>query len=257
MKAGDHPFDYVPFRPVQRLGKKQMQSQAQAVDEQAVEQGLDKAQSLSDVHVTLLPPAHHGHQEATNDQEEHQAKLNFSIMERFWKTRQDFGLARIQMGALLCLIKDHKLWRGYAETWDAFLGKENVNTHAARQYMGVAKKFVFEMDLPSDVLAKMSLAGMTALEKAATTMTEANQHEIVAVLSTLAERDAVQRLIELSCEDEEPTKNKPSLRVLRILKEFSELPPDMQQEVRDKIAAGDRRRSLAKEADEREIAEGR
>ena len=123
--------------------------------------------------------------------------------------------------------------------------------------MGVAKKFVFEMDLPSDVLAKMSLAGMTALEKAATTMTEANQHEIVAVLSTLAERDAVQRLIELSCEDEEPTKNKPSLRVLRILKEFSELPPDMQQEVRDKIAAGDRRRSLAKEADEREIAEGR
>ena len=53
MKAGDHPFDYVPFRPVQRLGKKQMLSHSQAVDEQAVEQGLDKAQSLSDVRLHL------------------------------------------------------------------------------------------------------------------------------------------------------------------------------------------------------------
>lgn len=215
----------------------------------AIAEGFGRAETLSGINVTFTAPisknpAPVGSAEAAEEES------NYDIMKRFWKARTEFGLSRIQMGAFLHMIKTHRLWTGYAENWDSFLAKENVNPNAARQYMSVAKKFVFELDLPQQTLAKLSLAGITALEKAANTMSKENQEEVIAILDTLAERDAIQQLMELAKEDE-PVKDKPSLRVLSILKQIYELPPDMQQQVKEKLVLHDKRRNVTREADDR------
>lgn len=233
-------------RPVHRAAEKPKASS------ETVAMGVTRAEGLSNIHVTFNTPPNPGQELPAGSVEAAEADANFEMLKRFWEARKEFGLARIKMGAFLHLIKDHKMWRGVAESWEAFLAKENVNSNAARQYITVARRFVFELDLPEKTLAKLSLAGITALEKAAMTMTLQNQDEVIAILDSLAERDAITQLMEMSKEDA-PVKNKPSLRVLSILKQFSELPPDMQQQVKEKIMGNEKRRAAARDADDQAI----
>lgn len=239
-----------PFKPVQRPVHRKAEK-AQASPE-TIAKGVTRAEGLSNIQVTFNPPEGALQQFPPGSAEAVQGEANFDMLKRFWEARKEFGLSRIKMGAFLHLIKDHQMWRGVAGSWEGFLAQENVNSNAARQYIAVAKRFVFELDLPEKTLAKLSLAGITALEKAATTMTPENQIEVIAILNDLTERDAIQRMMELSKEDE-PVKDKPSLRVLSILKQFSELPPDMQQQVKEKIMGNEKRRTAAREADDRAI----
>ena len=204
--------------------------------------------------MTNLKVSFKGSPEPTSDvvleaEEAEEAARNYEVLQQFWSSRTSFGLARIKMGAYLHLIKQHKLWRGVSESWDAFIARENVNPNAARQYMTVAKKFVFEMDLPEETLAKLSLAGITALERAANTMSEHNQEEVVTILSELTERDAIQRLLEMS-DKEEQKANKPTLRVLRLLKEYHEMPPDLQAEFKGKIMKTESKKEKEKLSDD-------
>ena len=237
------------FRPVQRPVPQRQQEPV--VNTAAIADGFRRAETLSGINVTFkTPPMQSTAEPGTPEAEEEES--NFDIMKQFWDARMHFGLSRIKLGSYLHLIKTHRLWKGFAESWEGFLAKENVNPNAARQYMAVSKKFVFELDLPQQTLSKLSLAGITALEKAANTMSKENQEEVIAILDTLAERDAIQQLMEMAKEDD-TVKDKPSLRVLSILKQISELPPDMQQQVKEKLAMGDKRRTAAREADDRAI----
>lgn len=237
------PQNPAPFKPVQRQPLKSAQKNL------PIPEGFKRAENLSGINVTFNNKPLENNAPAGSE-EAAEAEANFDIMKQFWDARMQFGLSRIKLGSYLHMVKSHRLWIGFADSWEGFLAKENVNSNAARQYMAVAKKFIFEMDLSQQVLAKLSLAGITALEKAATQMTKENQEEIVAILSELAERDAIQQLLELSHEDE-PVKDKPNLRVLSLLRQFSELPPDMQLQFKEKILGNEKRRKASREADER------
>lgn len=163
-----------------------------------------------------------------------------AILGQYRRTRVDFGMARMRMGSYLYLIRENKLWQGQAENWEAFLAAENINTHAARQYINVARTFIFDMDLPQETLGRLSVAGISALEKAGKVISDDNREEVIAVLANLSERDAIQRIVELS--SGEPTQpSQPSLRVLKLLREFFEMPPDMQSEFLGKLGNTRRR----------------
>lgn len=176
-----------------------------------------------------------------------------AILAQYKNARVEFGMSRLRMGSFLCLIRDNKLWQGQAENWEAFLADQNINVHAARQYISVAKTFIFEMDLPEETLARLSVAGISALEKASKVINESNREEVVAVLAGLSEKDAMQRIIELST-GEQPQADKPSLKVLRLLKEFYEMPPDLQMEFIGKVDGNRRSRERRNAAEARDSA---
>jgi hypothetical protein len=157
------------------------------------------------------------------------------VLDEYRLARMHFGLSRIKMGSYLHLIQENKLWRGRAESWSAFLAAENLQPNAIRQYINVARTYVFELDLPDNVLAKLSLAGISAMEKAGKIINDSNKEEVISALTTLAEKDAVQRIIELSASAAVSGPPSTEMRVLRLLKEFYGLPPDMQSDFKDKL----------------------
>jgi hypothetical protein len=167
--------------------------------------------------------------------ESEQAK---AIQIGFRKARTKFGLARLELGSFLHTMRMSKLYLGEAENWEAFLAAENLNPHAARQYMTVAKKFIFELNVSEEMLGKLALAGITALEKAAPVINQENQEELLSALIGLGEKDAIQRLIELSSGDE-PKPEKATMRVITLLREYHNMPPDLQREFRLKIERND------------------
>lgn len=163
-----------------------------------------------------------------------------AILAQYRQSRMEFGLARMRMGSYLHLVRENKLWEGISESWESFLASENINAHAARQYINVAKTFIFEMDLPEETLGRLAVAGITALERASREINEENRDEMVSILTGLSERDAIQRILELSSGESGIT-DRPQLKVLRLLKEYYLMPPDMQIDFLDKIG-GKRRR---------------
>lgn len=182
------------------------------------------------------------------------------ILRGYRAARLDFGLNRIQLGAHLHLIKDHNLWAGLAKTWEEFLATENINSHAARQYITVAKKFVYELDLDEAMLRKLSTAGMSALEKAAKIITDENKDEMLSVLTALSDRDAIQRMVEMTTDvneaNAEANSEKTTFSVLRILKEYHQLPPELQQEFRIRLETQEQfrhKRNAQKPADAKEL----
>ena len=168
------------------------------------------------------------------------------ILRGYRAVRASFGLNRIHLGAHLHLIREHKLWKGVAESWEEFLASENLNPNAARQYMNVAKKFVYEMDLDDELLAKLSTAGISALEKAGRVINDGNKEDILAALMSLSERDAIQRIIEISSAAQDKASQAPTLRVLKVLREYHDLPPDLQQEFRSRLHANEAARTHRK-----------
>ena len=159
------------------------------------------------------------------------------LLADFRRSRTRFGVARMELGARLHLAREHRLWEGVAESWESFLAAENINPNAARQYMTVARKFVLELQLPAPVLERLCAAGITALERAARAMTPDNQAKMVALLSVLPEGDAVQRIIELGAREAPSGESGAAeLRVVRLVREYMQLPPDLQGRFRDRIA---------------------
>lgn len=157
------------------------------------------------------------------------------LLGEYRKSRIKFGMARMRMGAFLHIIKSNKLWEGVAESFDSFIAAENINPHAARQYMSVAKTFIFDMKLSEEVLSKLSIAGISALDKASKLIGEENRDELVEILANLSERDAIQRIMEMSTSEVTGT-SKPALRVLRLLREYYEMPPDLQFDFLGKLS---------------------
>lgn len=159
------------------------------------------------------------------------------ILRGYRETRMEFGLSRMKLGAHLSVIRRQRLWEGIAESWEAFLGSENINPQAARQYIAVADKFIYDLQLTDDTLRKLAGAGISALEKAARVINDDNKDDILASLISLSDRDAVQRIIEIASGIEDSKPEQASLRVLKMLREYYALPPDMQMDFRNRLPA--------------------
>lgn len=164
---------------------------------------------------------------------------SLAVLSQYRSARLNFGRDRIHLGSYLHLIKEQKLWKGLALSWDEFLASENINPHAARQYINVAKKFIFELNVDEVSLSKLSIAGISALEKAAKIINDENKDEVIGALTALSEKDAIQRILELTSDGDSNT-DKPTLRVVRMLRDFYEMPPDLQIEFMNKIQGRNR-----------------
>lgn len=153
----------------------------------------------------------------------------------FRQARQQFGMDRIQLGALLVVIRQNSLWKGRATSWNEFLAAEHINPNAARQYMNVASRLVFDMNLDEVTMAKLASVGLTALDKAMRVITPENRDQVLTLLTSLGEKDAIQAIIDMGDAGKGQDAQKINLRVIRLLRDFHDLPPDLQQEFRSTI----------------------
>ena len=101
-----------------------------------------------------------------------------------------FGLLRFQMGALLLAVKQQELWKGRAQSFAGYLEEEKIKMSAARQYMKVAEKLMFELRLEEDQLQALSRTSMTTLAKACEKMNADNMDVLISQMTALSDRDA-------------------------------------------------------------------
>lgn len=165
------------------------------------------------------------------------SRIGQSIYVLLKAAQRRFGLARIEIGALLCEIKDHSLWEGRAASFSAFLEEERINSSAAYSYMKVARKLFRELALSDRDFNKLSTVNMGTLELAADIIDHGNKAEIIDVLSVLGERDARQVLLEMIDakippeSQESPSPQVRSKQASKVLAAFKALPDDQRLEV--------------------------
>lgn len=149
-----------------------------------------------------------------------------------------FGEARIEMGALLEVIRSKALWRGRALSFTAYLEDERINETSAYQYMRVAKRFFYELRLSQSEIDEISMVGMRLLDQAAKIITKDNKDEIIAMLVCLGERDARAALAEYAEGNPAPElvlpenrRPKMSAPVAKLYREIRSLPDDQKIEL--------------------------
>lgn len=142
-----------------------------------------------------------------------------------------FGLIRFQIGALLLAIKHKNLWHGKAGSFYEYLESERIKKSAARQYMRVAEKFMFELKLDDAHLLALSRVSMTTLVKACEKITKENLSEVVFLLEGLSDRDANHALEDFESHGRAlETRRETSQKVRKMVTEFYGLPNDLRVE---------------------------
>lgn len=153
------------------------------------------------------------------------------------QARMRFGAARIEIGALLEVIRSKGLWVEHAATFASYLEEYGLNDSAAYLYMRVARRFFFDLKLSQTQINSLSLVSMRVLDIAARIATPANKDDILAIVTTLNERDARVALSELGTNEAESTPKLPdhrpksSAKVAKIYREFRSLPDDQRLEL--------------------------
>lgn len=156
-----------------------------------------------------------------------------AIYDRLRDARNRFGLIRLEMGILLDQIHKEKIWEGRAATFGAFLEEERINTSSAYDFMRVARKFFFELQLSDEEFNSIASVNMGILSLASQVITKDNKDEVIGYITVLSERDAKQVLLELideTCAVTKPDKPKRSQQVNKALRVFRDLPDDQRIE---------------------------
>lgn len=147
------------------------------------------------------------------------------------ETHRQFGLIRLQLGALLLAVKYKELWRGKAKSFAEYLESEHIKHSAANQYMKVAEKLLFEVKLDNVQLMSISRISMTTLVKACDKITKVNADEVIDILAGLSDRDAKHALEEFESRRRPLTQSRAfSQKVRRMMSEFYGLPNDLRVE---------------------------
>jgi len=156
------------------------------------------------------------------------SQLTYALLKN---AQQKFCLARLEMGVLLEHIKTTEGWKGRAASFAAFLEEERINDNAAYQYMRVARKMFFELQMTEKEFQDIATCNMNVLDLACQVITSENKEEVLGLLSALSERDARQSLLEmvdaLNVDPKQPQKSRP---VNRVLDMFKKLPDDQRIE---------------------------
>lgn len=160
------------------------------------------------------------------------------LYRRLKKVQREFGLARMEIGTILEMFKSNDvLWKGRAESFNAFLEEERIQANGANQFMRVAKAFVLDHKLNNEELADIATANFRILELAAKVITPENRDDVIALLSVLGERDARAALLEMA--DGEIVLSQPSQQmksVRSLMRRFHELPDDERSAFLSKVA---------------------
>lgn len=151
------------------------------------------------------------------------------------QARVRFGRARLEMGIYLEQIRRSEAWRLRSDTFARFLEEERVNESAAYQYMRVARRFAFELPVDDATMAELAMVSMSILDQAAKIVTAENLDEILAVVTTLSERDALVALDEIAQQQNpssQPAQRREP-RVAKVLRLYRELADDERIDVRN------------------------
>lgn len=160
------------------------------------------------------------------------------LMDTLHRSRQRFGMARIELGALLEQVRRTEAWRGRAASFGELLDDLCINASAAYQYMRVARRFFFDLGLPNDALQALALTNMSTLDMAARVATADNIAQVVTTVCTLHERDARTVLEEMesaSGSDDPLVRPKREPHVERIMRMYRDLPDDQRIDVRNAL----------------------
>jgi hypothetical protein len=114
--------------------------------------------------------------------------------------RREFGEARLKLGAALALIFDHEIWKGRATTWSAFLADQRLHPSAARDFIAIARVFVFDETLAprtAEEGASLAAASVKILKAAADIITGANRDQVYGIVGQLGNLDAGEALAQL------------------------------------------------------------
>lgn len=108
--------------------------------------------------------------------------------------KNDMGMARLRMGALLCVLEESGSWRGKtaASNFRNFMVEEGIEPKSAYQYMQVSRKFVIELKCEESQLKKLAMSSMRALVAASKIATPENVDLIIDALSTLPRPEAIE-----------------------------------------------------------------
>lgn len=146
--------------------------------------------------------------------------------------QRKFAMARFEMGVLLHTLKANDLWVGFAESFNDFLAQERINPNAARQYMRVAKRLYFELNLTDLQFEALADVSFSVLDKACSVIDDDNKEDMIALLSSLDSRDAEHELGEIKAPSD-PARQHP--RVAKILSEIRDLPHEYRIEVMQQL----------------------
>jgi len=168
------------------------------------------------------------------------------VLEATAQARQDFGRTRIELGFLLIVVKEQKLWHGKAENFSAFLHGIRLNSNAANQYMKVADAFMRDNSdnkaawtaLPEETMRILCTCSMAVMTKAADLWRNGDRESILAILDTLSDEDAAEALDSMRKDIDCPGRVVPELeddpRVKRVLRQIEDLPAELRSVVRAK-----------------------
>ena len=150
---------------------------------------------------------------------------------RLQSLRASFSMTRLEIGALLYLVRTHKLWRGKARSFSALLEDVHLNASAVRLWMKVAYKFYFELGANTKQLSELSGANMRSLSMAADVATKQNLPELITKLTTLSERDFKHEVLQMPRTSAMSSAPRANVRVQRLVDDFYDLPDDLRIEV--------------------------
>lgn len=164
------------------------------------------------------------HRHEPMNQQEHAQQLIDAIDAAHFQ----FGIARIQLGVLLERVRETEAWKGRAESFTSFLEERRLTDSAAYQYMRVARKLFYELQLTDEQIAELATCNMSTLDLACKIITKDNAEEIVCLISALSRRDARAEIeAEISmrpaAEQARPRREPAIERMLRL---YRELPDD-------------------------------
>lgn len=114
--------------------------------------------------------------------------------------KNDMGMARLRMGALLCVLEESGSWRGKtaASTFRNFMVEEGIEPKSAYQYMQVSRKFVLELKCDEPQLKKLAMSSMRALVAASKIVTPENLELVIDALATLPRPEAIEVFEEMA-----------------------------------------------------------
>lgn len=114
--------------------------------------------------------------------------------------KNDMGMARLRLGALLCVLEESGSWRGKtaASTFRNFMVEEGIEPKSAYQYMQVSRKFVLELKCEEPQLKKLAMSSMRALVAASKIVTPENLELVIDALATLPRPEAIEVFEEMA-----------------------------------------------------------
>ena len=136
------------------------------------------------------------------------------------KVQSGMGLAKIRMGALLCIVSDNQTWRGRTSgnTFRQYLIEKDIEPKAALQYMKVGRVLIHQLGLKQEELVPIANASMRVLTKMVEVLTLENKTEIFSLVSTLPRVEALEALAPFSpayvAPENAPLKTPPRVRKL-------------------------------------------